>query len=127
MGRSPIWDLCVGKGSDLYTKKTPTRGGGAYSGISIHASHTGTTAHSYAVLGLVVYWFFRFPLCVIGRPLSLNLNEAEPKEKAERRWQNLWFHFILSCFSLSPPLNRWANTFTFSTEYSLSQILIRVN
>ena len=67
-------------------KKTPTRGG-AYSGISIHAAHTGTTAHSYAVLGLVVYWFFRFPLCVIGRPLSLNLNEAEPKEKAERRWQ----------------------------------------
>ena len=33
---------------------------------------------------------------------------------------------MLPQLALSPPLNRWANTFTFSTEYSLSQTKIFV-
>lgn len=46
----------------IHKKKRPAkgRGGAAYSGISIHTPHTGTTTHSYVVLGFVVCGFFRF-------------------------------------------------------------------
>lgn len=55
MGRSPHLEPLRRQRFRFVHKKNAQQEGGAYSGISIHAAHTGTTAHSYAVLGLVVY------------------------------------------------------------------------